>query len=629
MLQDLVRHRVLARQRHSVAAVSIPGTRQAGAEARPGDLARRPARIRAGDLLAVAALVVGAGVIEYFLRHLLTRPLYSDEAWRAYDIALGPGFLTRLNTSGAPLALGWVAIENVARVTLGDTEAGLRAPMFLGLPALAVATYLLARRWLGVGVSFCAAGLLLVNSWIVNNALQLKSYSYEGLLAIAAVALYLRLQRDGLRPARLLGLYALLGLTCVFSLPNLFVLAPLLALDFVRVLRGRHRVALRVAGQALAAVIALVHYVLFVRPQSGVANTGFWVVNYAPHGLGAFLRFTADGLGSYFPSMVTGVAGAENQLPSYTLPPAAHGLLAAALAVLLAAGIVAASRDGTGRVLVVTVGGALLLELIGSAVRRWPFGMARVNIFMLPLLYVLGAMGAVWLAHALLGRRGAHGVAWWRAVGAGAAAVVLALAGTAAGVATAKALAQTSRLQARPTMFGGLRAAVAQARLMAGRGDLVIIRADRTPPVWYADGWLYYMDSYQGWPEPVAARLPVPARDTISVVRVTPGAVEPFLAGHPRSPVVFLLEYNVPGNTFPRSLHLQSLRTLRGFGYCPARGFAYPITGHLTVLQACSRTGGLRLRLQDQDGVVPDPDGLHAGSGQITAPGPDLGRRLV
>ena len=40
-------------------------------------------------------------------------------------------------------------------------------------------------------MSFCTAALLLVNSWTVNNALQLKSYSYEGLFAVAAVAAYL------------------------------------------------------------------------------------------------------------------------------------------------------------------------------------------------------------------------------------------------------------------------------------------------------------------------------------------------------------------------------------------------------------------------------------------------------
>src|SRR6516164_7477206 len=36
----------------------------------------RPGRGRAGDLLAVASLVVGAGLVELFLRNLLTRPFY-------------------------------------------------------------------------------------------------------------------------------------------------------------------------------------------------------------------------------------------------------------------------------------------------------------------------------------------------------------------------------------------------------------------------------------------------------------------------------------------------------------------------------------------------------------------------
>jgi hypothetical protein len=578
--------------------VSIPGTRRAGAEARPDDLARRPARVRTADLLAVAALVVGAGVIEYFLRHLLTRPFYYDEASRAYEIAQGGTFLSHLGTAAAPLSLGWFGIETAARLVLGNTEAGLRVPMFAGLPLLGVATYLLGRRWLGRVVSFCAAALLLANGWIVSYALQLKSYSYEGLFAVAAVGVYLLAQRTTWRRAQLMGLYGALGLTCVFSLPNLLVVGPLLALDLVRTIRGRDQGAWRVAGAALAGAIALVHYVAFVSPQARVAGTGFFTANYAPHAIGPFLRFAAAGFGSYVPSMVIGIAGgAVNAAPSYPPPAAANGVLIAVIVILLAAGVAAAVRDAAGRALVTAAGGAVLLELAASTVRRWPFGLIRVNIFVLPLLYILGAIGAVWLARALISLWGADGTRpvrahWWRTVAAvvAGAAVIVAAAGV--GLSTARTFAATSRLAVAPTWFGATRAAVAQARLAGAPDDLVIIRAERSPHDWYAGPWLYYMDKYRGWTGAVAARPPIPAANTLAVSYVTPRAVARFLAAHPGSPEIFLLEYLNPRARFPGWLHQDSLSTLAQFGYCAAREIPLRYTGALTIVRraGCSRS---------------------------------------
>ena len=570
--------------------MNISGTRPAGAEATSNDSPAAHRQARAVDLLAVVGLVVEAGAVEFYLRHLLSRPFYYDEASRAYEIALGGKFLAHLNTAAAPLSLGWVGLENAARLVLGNTEAGLRAPMFAVLPLLGVATYLLARRWLGAAVSFCVAALLLANLWIVNYGLLFKSYSYEALFAVVTVALYLLAQRETWRRAQLLGVYVLLGLTCVFSLPNLFIVGPLLVWDLICVLRSRRRAALRIAGEATAAAIALAHYALFVQPQAVVSGTGFFQGQYAPHGLAAFLRFTVQGLQSYVPGTITGVVGATNAPPSYALPPVAHGLLAAGLVMLLAAGVVAAIRDAAGRALLVVVGGALLLELIASAAHRWPFGLLRVNIFVLPLLYILGGMGAVWLARTLRDPRLVP-VAWWRAIGLGAATALLAGTAAAGGVATAEGYTETNALQAEPTFFGSVKAMVADARHVAVPSDLAIIRADRSPPSWYAAPWLYYMNLYQGYPARVAALPRVPAGNVISVVYVTPRAVDRFLAAHPGSRAIFLLEFNLPGYRFPRWAHQESLSTLRRFGYCPTSDVAYPITGHLTVLKSgCSQT---------------------------------------
>jgi hypothetical protein len=553
---------------------------------------RQRGRLRWADGIAAGFLVVEAGVIEYSLRHLLSRPFYYDEAWRADYISEGTRYLGQLRTAVSPLALGYLAIENVARLVLGDTEAGLRTPMFLVFPVLGVATFLLARRWLNTAVSFSAAALLLINLWIVNYGLQLKSYSYEALVAVISIWLYLLLRRPGWRGWQLLSLYAALGLACVFSLPNPFVVVPLVALDFVETVRARERLRLRIAGEALTGVIALANFKLFLSPQGGVAGTSYFLNQYAPHGVGAFARFTFDGLASYLPGIITGVAGANNAVPAYRLPAPDHHLLAVGLAILLAAGIVAAARDAAGRALVVVVGGAMLLELIASALHEWPFGLIRQNIFVLPLLYVLGGMGGVWLARALRGSRRSEAgapvpIGPWRGMTMLVAIALLLATVAAGGVATAKTYAQSSQLQTKPAEFSGVKAAVADARRSAAPGDLVIIRADRAGPAWYGVAWLYYMDQYAGWPTSLARRPSIPADDTLSVVYVTPGAVRGFLAAHPGSRRIFLLEFIIPGNTFPPSRHLQSLQTLRQFGYCPVANTSYAVTGQLTTLTKC------------------------------------------
>jgi 4-amino-4-deoxy-L-arabinose transferase-like glycosyltransferase len=536
-----------------------------------------------GEVAASGALIAVAGLLEFLLRHLLTRPFWGDEAWRAYDIALGTGFLHHLNASGAPLAPGWLAIEDGAYALFGSTESGLRLPMFLTLPAVGVATYLLARRWLGAWVSGSAAMLLLVNGWVVNNALQLKSYTYEALFSIAAVGLYLLIRREGRHPAALLGVYVALGLTCVFSVPNLFVVTPLLALDLAVSIRHRRQLPVHVVGEAVAIGLALGNYAVFLRPQSAVSNTAYWVQEYAPHRLDAFVRFTAQGVASFFPGMVTGVAGVTNATPAYALPAPAHDLVAVVLAVLLIAGIVAAVHDAAGRSLVVAAGGAVLLELIASVVHRWPFGMQRVSVFLLPLLYILMAIGAVRLARLAAGHVPGR-LAWWRYAALGVGAAVLTAAAAAAGVATSRALSQTTQLQYQPAVGSGYRAAVAQARPLATAGDLVVISSDEA---WYGDAWLYYMDSYRGYPPRIAAGAAIPADNTISAVYVTPATVDAFFRAHPHGPAVFLLELS--GGEVS---HRESLRTLRLFGYCATRKFSYPDTGRLTMLTRRACAGG-------------------------------------
>ena len=82
--------------------------------------------------------------------------------------------------------------------------------------------------------------------------------------------------------------------------------------------------------------------------------------------------------------------------------PNVGGILSALWVVLLCLAVVALARSSRGRALLVAVGGSLALTLVASFVRSWPFGFARTNLWVEPLLVLMAGIGAVetarWLA---------------------------------------------------------------------------------------------------------------------------------------------------------------------------------------------------------------------------------------
>ena len=109
-----------------------------------------PALVRA-DVLAMALLAAEGAALLVLLWGLVASPLSFDEQWRAYYVSLGTGLWDQLDTSSAPFTAGWVGLEQAAAALAGTTEWGLRLPMALAVPATAMATYWLGRRWLRRG----------------------------------------------------------------------------------------------------------------------------------------------------------------------------------------------------------------------------------------------------------------------------------------------------------------------------------------------------------------------------------------------------------------------------------------------------------------------------------------------
>jgi hypothetical protein len=147
--------------------------------------------------LPLALLLVEGTALLLLLRGLIGGPLTFDEQWRAYYISLGTGLWGQLHTSSAPFTAGWIGLEWVAAALLGATEWALRLPMAVAIPAMAMTTYWLARRWLRPVAAFLVAAVLMVNGSVLVYGLLLKPFVFDGLWTVVAVLLWLHL--DGSR----------------------------------------------------------------------------------------------------------------------------------------------------------------------------------------------------------------------------------------------------------------------------------------------------------------------------------------------------------------------------------------------------------------------------------------------
>ena len=171
------------------------------------------------DALPLALLLI-EGTALLLLRGLIGSPRTFDEQWRAYYISLGTGRWGQLHTSSAPFAAGWIGLEWVAAALWGPTEWALRSPMAVAIPAMAMATYWLARRWLGPVPAFLIAAVLMVNCSVLVYGLLLKPFVFDGFWTVVAVLLWLHLDGVAMRwPVRLLGYLGLDWSPSPLSLP--------------------------------------------------------------------------------------------------------------------------------------------------------------------------------------------------------------------------------------------------------------------------------------------------------------------------------------------------------------------------------------------------------------------------
>jgi hypothetical protein len=518
------------------------------------------------DRLAVALLLAEATVLLLLARAAIGLPFWYNEQWRAWHISRSiTGEVWRqLPFSDSPIAAGWLLLEKLATLAFGEVEAVYRWPVALCLPLLALTLYALGRRWLGPLASFLTAALVVANPLLYDFVWQLAPYTCEAMLAPLALLLWLKAADWEHRPALRLAAYVGVGVCAVVGTAITFVVAPLLAIDLARFLRTR---AWRPFVPALlAGLIVVGHLAIFVLPQSEGSVAEFWVRWYAPRSPAA-AGFAAHHVGAFVLHVVPG-------------PMATDRVLGLLFWIALATGGLVAARDRRVRPLLVALAGALGLQLVASSIRLWAFGALRINHFLIPLVYLLAAVGAGRLVQ-LLARwsRSELPAAARRAAVAGSAVLLgVGVAGLlVAGALNTAGVRELRRQSLSGNPFDGIRGLVLAARPYAGTRDAVVFTQD--PVYRNFKGWAYYAGTYGGWPPGVARPAGPPPARSLQVERHDPDRVRRFLAAHADAGHVLSVTM---ANADPGTVESVVL-ALRAAGLRPTRQVEAPRTGTLTI----------------------------------------------
>jgi hypothetical protein len=543
------------------------------------------------DLTVAGVLLAAVAALELVLNATVTRPLWYDELWRAHFLSVPAGsFWNQLRYANSPSAAGWLALERAVAAIGGWHAWVLRLPEVATLPLLAAGTYLLGRRFLGPVPAAVAAVVVGLGGTTIDLGIQLKPYSVEAVVTLPVVALWIIAPVSGTgRTASRVRRLTATGVLSLMTVPLTFLLVPLAAIDVATTPGGRRARARAAAETAPALALSVLHSVWFVARQSGQRDGSFWDAQFlAGRGLGGGVAFIGRQVWRVAGGLPTGIDRIDpNLVHSPTDATWVSGwLIAPAVIAAWVLGGRALRHSRDGRLLVGGLAGAELVELVASGDRFWPFGAARPNLFLVPLLVLVAAVGAVELGR-LAGRAGST-----RMVGAlGLAAAALLVTGTAATTMRLWDLRAGVRLESR------LVDATLTARSFARPGDIAVVggRLART-------GWSYAMDASADGPSPGAA-VPagatrtrrIPPSDTVYLTAVGQGQSVRALAARgiwPRRPVgrrvlLFIL-LGDQSSRDGRGGEAAEIADLAGAGWCPvlpARTFAD--TGQLTILSAC------------------------------------------
>lgn len=541
-----------------------------------------PSWWRYADISALVVLVAGFIAIVAALRRAIAQPLWFDEQWRAYFISVSTDWWHRLGQSTGPMAAVWYAFERAAVAVGGNGETPLRLTNIGWMLAMAVGMYALTRIWLGPLASLIVAALVMVNGDLLNFAVQLKPYNAEAAGVTISLAALFWARRGTRTPWRVLG-FAVAAIGVLISMSAIFVIGPVLACFIVEWAWRRREDRVLLIGSVLIALIAGAHLKFWLMRQSAVTKGTYFDPNFAPHSsFSAFWRFTWDQTQTYVPNFVTGAyVLASRHLYPVEITPTWHRTLTVVLSVLVVGGAVYAWRTYEGRVLVISTAAAFVLNLIASMLRLWPYGWIRTSLYVVPLLYLLAALG-VRGALAVAARcreryreaRAGERVALTFGALASACVVVLAVFAMVASASVSVGIGRRVVPGPTPAGYGrNLNAAVATVRQHADDHTAVVMVGSMA-----LLGWQYYMYDQAHMPGRA-----VPLDRSLFLTQHGSAQITSLLAGHPDLTKVY---YYVPLGTTGKGMAADT-RLLTAAGFCQASRQNFRDSGLLAGFTRC------------------------------------------
>ena len=243
-------------------------------------------------------------------------------------------------------------------------------------------------------------------------------------------------------------------------------------------------------------MLVLLQLVVFVLPQNTLTSSNYWDANFIPHsGVAKQLSFVWDGLTGFVTGLFTQTA--QGQAPALLVGTNHAWVLDLVFGALLLLGAIVMARSERGRTILFALASSVVLTLVASHQRYWPFGFVRTNYYEVPILVLLAGVGAVSAGRwALAQFRRFRSSGWSRPPVAALAAVVCVaiLVGTAFAVSFEVSAYRQARASVTAVAYGNkIGAAVAAVRAKSHPGDVVVVSGFMA-----IDGWNYYQFEYSG-----------------------------------------------------------------------------------------------------------------------------------